>query len=68
MSFRESVSCAAGVMRLGIDAGIALIAIAVAVPVAFAIGEGSAMRRTVRGGHYPTGPVTDDLGTILTHR
>jgi hypothetical protein len=72
MWFRETVACAAGVIRLGIDAGIALMSMAIAVPGAFAIGEGTAMRRAVRGQRPPTDTSVDlkahDFGTIVTHR
>ena len=45
MNLREGVACGFGVMRLGIDAGIAVVSMALAVPVGFAIGEGAAMAR-----------------------
>jgi len=72
MNLREGVACGFSVMRLGIDAGIAVVSMALAVPVGFAIGEGAAMAREARGRTLPvttpTDPKAHDFGTIVTHR
>ncbi|MFD9667580.1 hypothetical protein ACFWAY_39285 [Rhodococcus sp. NPDC059968] len=73
MGFRETVACAGGVVRLGVDAGIALMSMAIAVPGAFAIGEATAMASAARGlspapATPPPESKTHDLGTIVTPR
>lgn len=70
MRAQEVEACSAGLVKLGVDAAIALTSMAIAVPVAFAIGEGEAMGRAASG-RIPTiapDPKTHDLGTIVTHR
>ncbi|TQC42042.1 hypothetical protein EEB14_51095 [Rhodococcus sp. WS4] len=72
MRCHETLACAAGVIRLTVDAGTALISMTIAVPVAFAIGEGTAMGRAARGQIPVTSllldPKSHDVGMIVTHK
>ncbi len=53
MAVTETMTSALGAVRLAFDAGVALVAMVVAVPVAFAWSEGTAMARSVRGDIAP---------------
>ncbi|MGW4340370.1 hypothetical protein ACWEK5_47540 [Rhodococcus koreensis] len=60
-----------GVARLGFDAGAALVAIAIAVPVAFAFSEGYKMGRAARREIVPAPNQPErihDLGTVIQLR
>ncbi len=71
MRFRELVASGVGVLRLAVDAGIALTSMLVAVPVAFVVGEAVTIGRKMRGQRPPAVPpdsTTHDLGTVVTSR
>lgn len=53
MAITETMTSALGGVRLAFDAGVALVAMVVAVPIAFAWSEGTAMARSVRGDIAP---------------
>ncbi|MDF3312611.1 MULTISPECIES: hypothetical protein [Rhodococcus] len=71
MKFREQLASGIGVLGLAIDAGIALMSMVIAVPVAFAVGEIGKGRVQVRGQAPRTVPPessTHELGTVVTYR
>ncbi|MFZ2178209.1 MAG: hypothetical protein WAW17_30130 [Rhodococcus sp. (in: high G+C Gram-positive bacteria)] len=53
MAVTETMASALGAVRLAFDAGVAVVAMVVAVPVAFVWSEGTAMARSVRGDIAP---------------
>lgn len=71
MKFREHFASGVGVLGLVVDAGIALVSMVVAVPVAFVVGEVGKDRAEVRGqspSAVPAGSMTHDLGTVVAYR
>ncbi|MFZ2177212.1 MAG: hypothetical protein WAW17_24890 [Rhodococcus sp. (in: high G+C Gram-positive bacteria)] len=60
MAVTETIASALGGVRLAFDAGVAVIAMVVAVPVAFAWSEGAAMARSVRGDIAPWDPQREE--------
>jgi hypothetical protein len=71
MMFREHLASGVGVLGLVVDAGIALMSMVVAVPVALVVGEVGKDRAEVRGrspSAVPPESTTHDLGTVVTYR
>ncbi|MFC9838761.1 hypothetical protein ACFVKB_33865 [Rhodococcus sp. NPDC127530] len=71
MKFRQHLDSGIGVLRLTVDAGLALTSMVVAVPVAFVVGKSVAIGRRIRGQAPPAVPpesTTHDLGTVVTYR
>ena len=71
MRFREHLASGVGVLRLAVDAGIAVTSMVVAVPVAFIVGRAGQHRAEDAWTSPPTvppGSTTHDLGTFVTYR
>ncbi|MBP2208146.1 hypothetical protein JOJ86_005872 [Rhodococcus percolatus] len=72
MRISETAASAVGVMRLAFDAGVALVSIIVAVPVAFAVSRGTAFAHGVGGDiaatNAPAEEHVHDLGTVVEMR
>ena len=71
MGFRKHLADGAGVLRLAVDAGIALASVVIAAPVAFVLGEAATIGRKMRGQSPPAVPQdspTHDLGTVVRCR
>ncbi len=72
MRISQTAASAVGVMRLAFDAGVALVSIVAAVPVALAIGRGRVLVRGARGDiaatSVPAEEHVHDLGTIVEVR
>ncbi|NHU47069.1 MULTISPECIES: hypothetical protein [Rhodococcus] len=71
MGFRERLADGVGVLRLAVDAGIALASVVVAVPVAFVVGEAATIGRKMCVQSPPAvqpDSTTHDLGTVVNYR
>nr|GLK35499.1 hypothetical protein GCM10017611_23530 [Rhodococcus wratislaviensis] len=72
MTFREHLASGIGVLRWAVDTGIAITSMMLAVPVAFVVGEATAMGRRASDLAPPNNispdSTTHDLGTDVTLR
>ena len=71
MKFREHLASGVGVLRLAVDACIAVTSMVVAVPVAFFVGRTGQHRAEgawTSPSTVPPGSTTHDLGTSVTYR
>jgi hypothetical protein len=71
MKYRERLASGVGVLRLAVDACIAVTSMVIAVPVAFIVGRTGQHRAEgawTSPSTVPPGSTTHDLGTSVTYR